>query len=159
MKSLKESLLDNEEEIVNKLDWRDKFLIPEMGDIDKVYRGYYVDWECKELIQQYLNILQPRESIDIKEVKGIGCLIDHDKFITTYLTSKYDDYYYQLVGVGDWVSNNLKKSKINCLYLFEKLLENPDENFKKIFLYNNKCLEEIKKYQICDYKTYLEILE
>ena len=50
MKSLKESLLDDEEEIVDKLDWRDKFPIPEMGDIDKVYRGYYVDWECKELI-------------------------------------------------------------------------------------------------------------
>ena len=33
MKSLKESLLDDEEEIIDKLDWRDKFPIPEIGDI------------------------------------------------------------------------------------------------------------------------------
>ena len=156
MKTLYESILDNID--INKNPYKEMFPIPSSKDFKKTKWGdTYVVWECKEIVQSYIDILDVHPAYNKSEFDCIVVTINSDKTIQTSIGIIKSNDKYELTGVGDWVSNSLPESKKETLKFFKYLQENP-ESIKKLFEYANKAKAEMLSNGFADCKTWNKIL-
>lgn len=156
MKTLYESILDNVD--LNKNPYKEMFPIPSSRDFKKTKWGdTYIVWECKDIVQAYIGILDVHPAYNKFEFDSIIVTISSDKTIRTGIGIIKSDDQYELAGVGDWVSNSLPESKKETLKFFKYLQENP-ESIKKLFEYANKAKTEMISNGFADCKTWNKLL-
>lgn len=156
MRTLYESILDNVD--LNKNPYKEMFPIPSLRDFKKTSWGNtYVVWECKDIIQAYIDVLDVHPAHKKSEFDSIVVRIDGDKYIQTAINSIKSNDIFELTGVGDWVSNSLPESKKETLKFFKYLQENP-ESIKKLFEYANKAKAEMISNGFADCKTWNKLL-
>ena len=156
MRTLYESILDNAD--INKNPYKKMFPIPSLKDFEKTKWGdTYVVWECKDIIQAYIDILDVHPAYNKSEFDSIIVTINSDKTIQTGIGIIKNDDQYELAGVGDWVSNSLPESKKETIKFFKYLQENP-ESIKKLFEYANKAKAEMISNGFADCKTWNKLL-
>ena len=156
MKTLRESILDNI--YLNKNPYKEMFPIPSVKDFEKTKWGdTYVVWECKDIIQAYIGILDVHPAYNKSEFDCIVVTINSDKTIRTGIGIIKSNDQYELTGVGDWVSNSIHESKSKTLKFFKYLQENP-ESIKKLFEYANKAKADMTSKGFADCKTWNKIL-
>lgn len=160
MRTLYESILDNVD--LNKNPYKEMFPIPNLKDFKKTKWGdYYIVWECKDIVQAYIGILDVHPVYNKSEFDGIVVIINNDKTIQTSICiikdGEHYKFAYELAGVGDWVSNSLPDVKKEVLKFFKHLQENPND-IKKIFEYANKAKQDMMSKGFADCKTWNKIL-
>lgn len=156
MRTLYESILDNID--LNKNPYKEMFPIPSSRDFKKSRWGdTYIIWECKEIVQSYIDILDVHPVYNKSEFDGIVVTINSDKTIQTGVSIIKSGEQYELAGVGDWVSNSLPESKKETLKFFKYLQENPND-IKKLFEYANKAKQDMGLKGFADCKTWNKIL-
>ena len=156
MKTLYESILDNVD--INKNPYKEMFPIPSLKDFEKTKWGdTYVVWECKEIVQSYIDILDVHPAYNKSEFDSIVVTINSDKTIRTGIGIIKSNDQYELAGVGDWVSNSIHESKSKTLKFFKYLQENPHD-IKKLFEYANKAKQDMTSKGFADCKTWNKIL-
>lgn len=156
MKTLYESILDNID--LNKNPYKEMFPIPSSRDFKKTKWGdTYIVWECKDIVQAYIGILDVHPVYNKSKFDCIIVTINSDKTIQTGIGIIKSDDQYELAGVGDWVSNSLPESKKETLKFFKYLQENP-ESIKKLFEYANKAKAEMISNGFADCKTWNKLL-
>ena len=105
MKTLYEGILKGMDDTLTvDSAWTEIYPTPKIRDFYKsLWRSMtIVDWECPDLIRQYIDDMQSSEFTRIKrsEILGIEIRISlNSKLIDTYLYA--DDDLIELVGVGD----------------------------------------------------------
>ena len=163
MQTLYEGILRGMDDVLSSDNaWAEIYPTPKIKDFYKSPWGsmMIVDWECPDLIRQYIDDMQSGEFTRIKqsEIMGIEIRISlNSKLIDTYLYTE-DCELVELVGVGDWVSDKLPVAKQRCIEFLQKLSKNPD-NIKKIINHNNKCITDMNRIGFCDKKTFDEIMK
>lgn len=172
MKTLKESLLGDLEKNVSVTTsdmYRDMYKVPKIKDFKKSILGdYHIQWQCKDIIQKYVNILNLNISDKYsQDITGFGIHIypKQSKYDTPseniYLL--YNDGYelveknYSIYGVG-CDNMTIPQIKKEIIEFFNAVVENPDL-IKKLFEYSEKRKKEIDNYGFCDTKTLKEILK
>lgn len=156
MKTLYESILDNVD--LDKNPYKEMFPIPSSRDFKKTKWGdFRIEWECKDIVQAYIGILDVHPVYNKSEFDSIVVTINSDKTIQTGVGIIKSGEQYELAGVGDWVSNSLPESKKETLKFFKYLQENP-EGIKKLFEYANKAKAEMISNGFADCKTWNKIL-
>lgn len=128
------------------------YSIPGVKDFNKMmFGGVQVSWYCKDFIQQYLPMLKTERPIKPKhlaEVDSLKVLIFKDKTIQV-LIGVGGDGLLCLHGIGDYANDGIAAEKKYVIEFFKKLAANP-ENFEILFKLNNKKLDELIKYHVCD---------
>lgn len=156
MKTLYESILDNVD--LNKNPYKEMFPIPNLKNFKKTKWGdYYIVWECKDIVQAYIDILDVHPVYNKSEFDCIVVNINSDKTIQTAVGIVKSNDRYELTGVGDWVSNSLPETKKETLKFFKYLQENP-ESIKKLFEYANKAKADMISNGFTDCKTWNKLL-
>jgi hypothetical protein len=145
--------------------------VPKTKDFEKgLWGGVYIEWYCKDLIQEYIGMLDIPEfgSIPKSAITGIRIDINRDKTVETSLLSAetrastgntYHVYNkIDLAGVGDIVvANSMPKSKQAAIEFFANILKQPD-NLKKVFEWTMKCERDLKSHGMCDCRTWQKII-
>ena len=132
------------------------FPIPSSKDFKKTKRGdTYIVWECKAIIQAYIDTLEVPSRYNKSEFDSILVRINN-KFIRTCVSVK-DDVMFELFHVGSWISNSLSESKKETLKFFKYLQENP-ESIKKLFEYANEAYAKRGTAEFMKSKTWNKIL-
>lgn len=157
MRTLYESILDNID--LNKNPYKEMFPIPSSKDFKKTKWGdTYIVWECKDIVQAYIGILDVHPAYNKSEFDCIIVTINSDKTIQTGIGIIKSNDQYELAGVGDWVSNSLPESKRETLKFFKYLQENP-ESIKKLFEYANDAKAKMMSAGVINCKTWNKLLE
>ena len=163
--SLKESLLDNIEDVIKHGDQPYKLIypVPTVKEFEKDGKSSCCTWQCPDLIKQYVRQFDFSNynwitANSLNEVTGIRCEIRSDKIIETCLVNEYGGNE-AWICAGDWYSNSLTDAKKHCIWFLTQLAENPEVNFPKLIAFHNKSEEEKKRIGFCDCKTYDKILK
>lgn len=172
MKTLKESILSDVDKTLSDNDVYGKvYPIPKAKDFKRsVFGGVYIEWYCKDLIQDYIGMLDIPEfgHTPKSAISGIRIDINRDKSVYTSLISDkthsstgepfYEYNKIDLSGVGDIVvANSMPKSKKAALEFFANILKQPD-NLKKVFEWTMKCENDLKLHGMCDCRTWQKII-
>lgn len=175
MRTLKESLLsDNEikESLLSDIDktlsvdnaYTKIYPTPKVRDFVKhPWSGVQVDWICPNLIQEYIDILDPRvmgSSFSNKnDLVGFRIAL-RDKYETNaYLIDNSGSFSaaIELTGIGaDGAS--IPTQKKETIEFFNYIQKNPSA-LKQLFEYVNKRQVELDKNGMCDCLTFKQILK
>lgn len=158
LKNILEGILDPSNKGNVGANLKDLYPTPTIKDFKKGYwGGVYVEWECEDLIKQYLTHLDlpSFNYISKDEVCGIRLDIDSDKIVTTSLITKVHSSI-DLRGVGDYVGN-LAVAKKSVIKSLNMLKEQPNL-FIKLFKFAEKCEEQINKTGVGNCKPIEDIL-
>ena len=173
MKSLKESLLDNIENSLNKdLSLRELCPLPINKDWKNnphhEWPGRYIDWICKELIHTYkgpisrpftsisFNNREPK-TVDLKKIIGLRFqVISFGSLLSGMMTVSLldaDGNTYLLSGVGNKSAKNTVQAKSMVMRFIKHLADHPELINELFEIHNNydektrsgKSLDEIIK--------------
>ena len=126
--------------------------VPTVKDFKKMlFGGVKVSWYCKDFIQQYIPVLKTERPIKPEYLAGVDSLtilIFKDKTVQVSLSAGLDGLLY-LRGIGDFANDGVAAEKKYAVEFFKKLATNP-ENFEILFELNNKNINELIKYGVCD---------
>lgn len=137
---------------------------PKVRDFQKnPWGGVMVDWVCPNLIQEYIDILDPAvmsTGTSYKEnIVGFRIVIRDKYELIAYLLDNNGSFAaaVDLPGVGaDGAS--IPTQKKETIEFFNYIQKNPDE-LKRLFEYVNKRQEELNKNGMCDCWTFKQILK
>ena len=165
MKTLKESILSDMEDTLSVDNAYTKvYPTPKVRDFKKCqWGGTQVDWICPNLIQEYIDVLDPTVMSTGTSYKAsiVGFrIVLRDKYeLIAYLISNNGSFAdaVDLTGIGaDGAS--IPTQKRETIEFFNYIQKNPSE-LKKLFEYVNKRQEELNTKGECDCWTLKRILK
>ena len=165
MKTLKESILSNVDKTLSVDNAYTKiYPTPKVRDFVKhPWGGVQVDWICPNLVQEYIDILDPRvmDSSSSHKESIIGFrIVLRDKYETNaYLIDNTDSYStaVDLTGIGS-DGASIPTQKKETIEFFNYIQKNPS-TLKQLFEYVNKRQAELDKNGMCDCLTFKQILK
>ena len=165
MRTLKESLLSDVDKTLSVDNAYTKiYPTPKVRDFVKhQWGGVQVDWICPNLIQEYIDILDPKVmdagSSHKENIIGFRIVL-RDKYETnTYLIDNSGSFSatIELTGIGaDGAS--IPTQKKETIEFFNYIQKNPAE-LKRLFEYVNKRQDELNRNGVCDCWTLKQILK
>lgn len=165
MRTLKESLLSDVDKTLSVDNAYTKiYPTPKVRDFVKhQWGGVQVDWICPNLIQEYIDILDPKvmDAGSSRKENIIGFrIVLRDKYETnTYLIDNSGSFSatIELTGIGaDGAS--IPTQKKETIEFFNYIQKNPAE-LKRLFEYVNKRQDELNRNGVCDCWTLKQILK
>lgn len=165
MRTLKESILSDVDKTLSVDNAYTKiYPTPKVRDFVKhPWGGVQVDWICPNLIQEYIDILDPRvmdfSSSHKESIIGFRIVL-RDKYETNaYLIDNSGSFSatIELTGIGaDGAS--IPTQKKETIEFFNYIQKNPAE-LKRLFEYVNKRQDELNRNGMCDCLTLKQILK
>ena len=165
MKTLKESILSDIDKTLSVDNAYTKiYPTPKVRDFVKhQWGGVQVDWICPNLVQEYIDILDPgvmdAGSSHKENIIGFRIAL-RDKYETNaYLIDNNGSFAaaIELTGIGaDGASIPTQKKEV--IEFFNYIQNNPSE-LKRLFEYVNKRQDELNRNGVCDCWTLKQILK
>lgn len=165
MKTLKESILSDVDKTLSVDNAYTKiYPTPKVRDFVKnPWGGVMVDWVCPNLIQEYIDILDPSVMSTGTQYKDsiVGFrIVIRDKYISyAYLIDNNGSFSaaVDLTGIGA-DGSSIPTQKKEAIEFFNYIQKNPVE-LKRLFEYVNKRQDELNKNGMCDCLTLKQILK
>ena len=165
MRTLKESILAGMEDTLSVDNAYTKaYPVPKVRDFKKCqWGGTQIDWICPDLIQEYIDVLEPTVMSTGTSYKAsiVGFrIVLRDKYeLIAYLIDNNGSFAaaVDLTGVGaDGAS--IPTQKRETIEFFNYIQKNPSK-LKDLFKYVNKRQDELNKNGMCDCLTLKQILK